>query len=420
MGIREVIQHTCPKCKHVNVPVGKALTIALTCEKCNLYFCPLTNIHDQFKERVTPVLPIGAKGNINGVNYRVMGFSVKREQKYRYVWHEYFLFNPVSGIAFLTVYDGNWNFLKPYAKHPWAYGGFVSEPSIEEGTFRLYAKYKAQVLFASGEFFTDIIEATESSTHYEHIDPPYILTYEDNSKHISAYLGEYISPGDVAKAFSVDKSSLPKKNGKGYTQPNWFSFDEGAFLRVTGLTLILTILLQIYLTSNSANELVYEGHFDQANLNGQKMFTTPAFELKGGTKNVQFDLSAPVSNDWFFAEYELVNEKTGDDYVFTNEIEYYYGYEGGESWNEGSTKAEAFLSSIPEGTYHINIFPEFSMTNHQVDVSVRRDVPFYSNFYIFIFVLLLIPAGFYFYKHKLEVARWEDSDYSPYYTFDDE
>jgi hypothetical protein len=413
MGSTQVIQYSCPTCKHLNTPKGKALTLALTCEKCKLYFCTLSSIHDKFQNSYSSILVIGSIGKIDGAHYRVMGFSVKRERKYRYIWHEYFLFDPIYGIAFLTQYDGNWNFLKPYSKHPWSFGSF-NEPTIEQGTFKLYAKYKAEVLFASGEFFTDIIDATESSTHYEHINPPYILNFEDNNHHLNAYLGEYISPSKVASAFNLELKKLPPKKGMAYTEPHIFSFDESSFLRVTGITLVLAFLVQFILSSYSLNEKVFESHFNEANLNGQKMFVTPSFELKGGTKNVQFKISAPISNDWFFAEFSLINEKTEDEYVFTNEIEYYYGYEGGESWREGDNKGEAFLSSIPEGRYHINIFPEFSASNHEFTIWVYRDVPFFSNLFVFLFLLLLFPVGFYWYKRHREAKRWEDSDFSPY------
>jgi hypothetical protein len=415
--ISKIIQYACPTCKHLNTPKGKALTLALTCEKCNLYFCTQSNIHDKFKDSYTPIFAVGSVGLIEGVQYRVMGFAVKRERKYRYIWHEYFLFNPNVGIAFLTQYDGNWNFLKPYSKHPWSYSSAI-EPEIEEGKFKLYAKYRAEVLFASGEFFTDIIDATETSTHYEHIAPPYILNFEDNHHHLSAYLGEYISPAAVAKAFNLPIGKLPSKKGMGYTEPLLLAFEESTLLRITGITLVLAVLAQFILSSNSLDEKVIESHFSEANLNGQKMFTTQSFELKGGTKNVEFKIYAPISNDWFFAEYSLINEQTSDEYVFTNEIEYYYGYEGGESWREGSTQGDAFLSSIPEGKYHINIFPEFSTSNHEFTIWVYRDVPFHSNLFVFLFLLLLFPIGFYIYKHRKERKRWEESDFSPY-TYDE-
>jgi hypothetical protein len=396
------------------VPKGRALTVAMSCEKCRLYFCIHSNAQDQFSLSFDPILAVGSIGKINGVSYRVMGFSVKRETKYRYTWHEYFLFNPEAGIAFLSTNDGHWNFLKPYAKHPWSFGNALVDPQIEEGTFKLYAKYKAELVFASGEFFTDIIDATESSTHYEHISPPYLLNLEDNDHHVSAYLGEYMTPAQVATAFNLRPEKLPPKRGFGYTQPYNFSFDENALLRISGLAIVFLIALHIMFYSSSSNERVLYADFDQANLPYDKMFKTASFELTGGTKNLLVNLNAPISNDWFFGEFSLINELTNEEFVFTKEIEYYSGYEGGESWSEGSSNGEAFLSSIPEGKYHINIYPEFSINNHSFSITVYRDVPFSSNFWLFLVFLLLFPIGFFIYKHQKERERWRDSDFSPY------
>lgn len=408
-----IITHTCPKCSHVITPKGKALTVALTCPKCGTYFYAFDKSHEQFLNKYGPAIPIGSRGKIKGAMYEVMGFVVKRERKYRYIWHEYFLFNPHHGIAFLSEYDGNWNFLRPYAKHPFLHS-LLDKPEIAEGKFSLYAKYRAEVLFASGEFFTDVIESTESSTHQEHICPPYILNFEESDKQLAAYLGEYIAPAAVAAAFGMPIQKLPPKNSFGYTEPHSFSVNESMLLTVTFVSLALAFLLQLVMNDLAQNKKVFEGHFRQEDLKGQKMFTTPSFELQGDVKNMEVRIRAPIDNDWFFAEYALINEKTDEEIVFTKEIEYYHGVDGGESWSEGDKQSEAFLSRIPAGRYHINIYPEFSLSNHEFHLAVYRDVPFYSNFWILFVTLCLFPAGFYGYKYYKETKRWEDSDYSPY------
>jgi len=414
MGNSEALTHSCPKCRHVITPKGKALTVSLSCTSCGTYFYVFDKSYEEFLNKYGPAIPLGSRGKIKGVLYEVMGFTVKRERKYRYIWHEYFLFNPHHGIAFLSEHDGNWNFLRPYAKHPFLHT-LVDKPEIAEGKFSLYAKYRAEVLYATGEFFTDIIKSTESSTHHEHINPPYILNFEEGDKQLGAYLGEYVTPKEVASAFDLPIQKLPPKKSFGYTEPHSFSVNESVLLNITIVTLALAFLLQLVLNETAQNKKVLEAHFRQENLKGQKMFTTPSFEITGEVKNMEVKIRAPIDNDWFFAEYALINEKNNEEYVFTKEIEYYHGVEGGESWTEGNNESEAFLSSIPAGRYHINIYPEFSTKSHEFHITVYRDVPFYSNFWILFFTLCLFPAGFYGYKYYLETKRWADSDYSPYH-----
>ncbi len=412
-GNSKLYEKACPKCNHLNVMKGRALTVALSCQKCGLYFCVHTDLQDQFADKYEPSIPVGSRGTFDGKMYEVMGFTIKRERKYRYSWREYFLFNPHHGIAFLSEYDGNWNFLKPYPKHPWSYGQ-STDVKIEGEEFQMYSKYKAEVLFCKGEFFHDVIDQTEASMHYEHINPPYIITFEGNQKQTGAYLGEYIKPEKVAAAFGMKREKLPPKGDLGYTEPLAVSFKQSNLIGVAVVSLLLATILFIFFSSKTSDQLLFQGHFDQRDLAGQKMFTTPSFEFKDGVKNLSIQVEAPISNDWFFAEYSLINELTDEEYVFTNEIEYYYGNDGGESWTEGSKTSEAFLSSIPEGKYHINIYPEFSLNNHEFNIAVIRDVPFYSNFIITLLVLCLFPGAFYAYRHFHEMRRWRDSDYSPY------
>ncbi|MEJ0032475.1 MAG: DUF4178 domain-containing protein [Bacteroidota bacterium] len=118
-GLNDTISYECPKCKTANVPKGKALTVRAHVSKLRNLFCPHSSITDKFKEPKEPAIPIGSRGVIDGKTYEVLGYLLKKDKRYKYRWSEYFLFNPNHGIAFLSEYGGNWNFLTPYANHDW-------------------------------------------------------------------------------------------------------------------------------------------------------------------------------------------------------------------------------------------------------------------------------------------------------------
>lgn len=103
----------CPKCKSVITLRGRAMTLALTCATCGVYFRRgnWNKNLTQFSKAGTCVLPVGSKGRFENFLYEVMGFTVKEENKYHYQWREYLLFNPYRGYAFLSEYDGHWNFV---------------------------------------------------------------------------------------------------------------------------------------------------------------------------------------------------------------------------------------------------------------------------------------------------------------------
>ncbi|NOS93478.1 MAG: hypothetical protein HOP30_16275, partial [Cyclobacteriaceae bacterium] len=177
---------------------------------------------------------------------------------------------------------------------------------------------------------------------------------------------------------------------------------------------LVLVVLQIFFQNNATPERVFSKTYYKRDLTEQKMFSTESFLLEGGTKSMVIDIQAPIDNDWFYADFSLIEEATGTEHEFSKEIEYYHGVEGGESWSEGGTHGEAFLSKIPEGRYHINIYPQFSFNAEYFAIDVYHNEPIYSNFFITLLILALYPIYYFVRKHYKEVKRWSDSDYSPY------
>ena len=412
---------SCPKCQAVNAVRGKAMTLAMTCSSCGVYFRVGNwdkNI-TMFDSPCEPALPLGTKGKIEGVVYEVMGFTVKKELKYKYHWREYLLFNPFQGYAFLSEYDGHWNIIWPIENEPTKR---KTESDFYEGGlhYQLYQKYQANVIYARGEFFFDVVELTESTWNSEYIGPPFMFALEVSDDSLLWCKGEYIARQEVASAFNVPVKNLPAKKGIGYTQPVMAAIKPGAITGFTFFILLALIGMQFFFSGTAEEKIVYQGSFSQATLKDQKFFVTPSFQVDDGSKSLNIDIITPVQNDWFFGEFSLINDETGTEIIFTKDIEYYQGYEDGESWTEGSPYGEAFLSQIPGGKYHINIYPEFSTSSHEFTIVVKRDVATMSNFFITLFALALFPVGFFIRKTTMEKRRWEESDYSPYASYDDD
>src|SRR5882762_2097525 len=189
---------TCPKCQAVNAARGKAMTLAMTCSSCSAYFRVgnwdknIMSFHSPYE----PALPLGARGKIDGVVYEVMGFTVKKEQKYKYHWREYLLFNPFQGYAFLSEYDGHWNIIWPIEDEPTK--GSTKSDFYEGGVFyRLFQKYEAKVVYARGEFFFDVVELTSSTLNREYIAPPFMYALEESDDSVLWCKGEHITREEV-------------------------------------------------------------------------------------------------------------------------------------------------------------------------------------------------------------------------------
>ncbi len=406
----------CPQCKQENKIRGKSLTIALTCEACGEYFTTKKWSKDilKFNESHVPALPIGAIGKFNDVEYEVMGFSVKYVRKYRYSWREYVMYNPHYGLAYLSEYNGHWNFLLP-SNHTLKKAWQKIDFSHNDANYRLYQKFQGLLVFAKGEFFSDAYSISQGTYSEEYISPPYLISFDHDGVSHRWFTGEYKSKQDIENAFSTAKLNLPLRIGRGYTQPVFESFAPESLIKLCLAALLAIICLQVFFSNAAKEKLILESTFRQSDINGnEKVFVTPSFFLEGKSKSLTVNITAPISNDWFYGDFTLVDEGDQTEYNFSKEVEYYYGTEGGETWSEGTKQEEAFLSKVPEGNYHINIYPEFSNTNNQFSITVVRDVPNVSNMWITLIIISLFPVFYFIRRHHIESKRWSDSDYSPY------
>ena len=124
-----------------------------------------------------------------------------------------------------------------------------------------------------------------------------------------------------------------------------------------------------------------------------------------------------VSNNWLEATVVLVNDKTNETWEVTKGIEYYHGWEDGESWAEGSQSSSIILSEIPRGDYHFNIYTASGdAAQSMVQIKVVSNVTLWRNILLTILVLSLYPIYCWYRMRNFEKKRWMNSDHSPYET----
>ncbi|MFY7731875.1 MAG: hypothetical protein ACOVSR_00230, partial [Bacteroidia bacterium] len=135
---------------------------------------------------------------------------------------------------------------------------------------------------------------------------------------------------------------------------------------------------------------------------------------------LQFDIVSNVDNNWFGVTIELINHNTGDRFEVDKTVEFYSGVDGGESWSEGSKSESLFMSQVPAGTYHINLYPEWGSINKDLnnfEIWVYEDVPMWSNFWVTLIVAAIIVIIHYIRFRIFESNRWMESNFdSPYIT----
>jgi len=447
-------QVDCPHCHQqltIYDPDGSEYVV---CSACNSY-CKFTQKGDlQFHEHVQRIrydhlLEIGNEGELFGDRYKVLAYLEKKEGGTEYEWQEYMLYNYTKGYAFLAVFAGHWNFIAgiqhfPELKDAKLDGGAAVLNNVE---YLEYNRYSPVITALKGEFDWDVYE--ERILAREFISPPFMLVREKNKKNeqiVDWYLGQYIEPEVIAAAFKVPMEKFPERTDIGENQPNPHKKRWQQSFRMSIAALLILVVIEAFfgiirpnhtILSKSLSLTLPPPKIDSTKrdttrrdtglnavaspyvgTNGNFEFAplrTPSFTIAQGPGALDFDLSAPVDNNWFEATIELVREKDNLTWDFSRELDYYHGYDDGESWSEGSTSETVTIDDVPAGKYHINIYPYAgTQLMDQMTITVTSNVMLWQNLLITILLLCIVPLAFWYFQRRYEVSRWMSSDFSPY------
>ncbi|MCO4292189.1 DUF4178 domain-containing protein [Solitalea sp. MAHUQ-68] len=392
------------------------------CAHCKTFFSRNHQIKGFVKRdfEIAPLLQLGSKATFDNCEYILAGFIIKRENGNRYTWREYLLINEKKGYAFLAEYNGHWNFIagKEHFEDLEQVSDFANEAYFRDLTFKLFNKYEPVILYATGEFDWNILE--DRITAKEYISPPLMLIKEDIRKTEEWYLATYKSASEIAEAFKIDASLLPQTFDVGANEPSKSSVHLKGLKMLSFWTAILLLIITLAYSHFSPEKTVFDEQYtlskDSTNWGGggYKTITTSSFNITGPTAlNIQ--LRSYLDNHWMEVPVILINDKTGKFYEFTKAIEYYHGYEGGESWSEGGNEENAVLSNIPSGTYHMAIEPSSDSTGEAtLSILVSQNTELWSNFFICLLIIAIAPVIQSIRNYLFETNRWANSDYSPY------
>ncbi|MBO9200899.1 MULTISPECIES: DUF4178 domain-containing protein [Niastella] len=402
----------CKKCSATNRLYSWPFTRSYSCDACGA--CYEIKNGDSDLLRVTmksdrqPVIPLQSTGTIRGVEYRLVGFAEKEDEE-GYSWREYTLFSPVQGYAFLSEFNGHWIFLKETADAPVLFKAKDIDFYFSGKIFRPYNRYRYSLVYAQGEFPEKIFD--NDQTHcVEYIYPPEIWVREMHSEGISWYHGTHLSGKELRTAFPG--ISLPYTIGVGAVQS---AGNVGStVLKRSMLGILALFLLLFFITmAFNRNQVVYDNFITLPDSTNLPMLVTQKFKLDKWRSNLEFDISAPVRNNWFEVGITLVNADNGTEYSIEKGVEKYSGYEDGESWSEGSDQDDAILHSIPAGNYFLEIQPaRGDATVDSFSLRVTYDVPMWRNFFMFVIFALLPVVGIFFRGAYLESVRWQNSPFT--------
>ena len=417
-GFGHAMTAVCPGCLSVLDASSPELTI-------------LQKINE--KMRVTPLIPLGTRGKLNGAEWEVIGFQVRNidddDEDEHFSWDEYLLFNPYKGFRYLTQYEGHWNFVTPLESMPQRIAlGLRPAVSMDGRVFRHFDGANATTSFVLGEFPWRV-KVGEHPLCDDFIDPPSVLSSETTSEEIVWSRGEYTKGSEIWKGFNLPGSAPPAR-GVYLNQPSPYTKKGSAWTHFFWFLMAL-IVIAVLCMDLSSNDVVFQHDYRFSTADtGEAAFVTPIFELKGRPSGLNLDIHTDLNNNWVYFNLALIDNDNGQAFDFGREVSYYNGSDSDGAWSEGGRDTSVFVPSVPPGHYYLRVEPEmdsptastssvtrrtFTKLYNSVNytITLRHDVPNYTWFWIALALLLIPPILHSIRRRGFENKRWAQSGGGP-------
>ena len=403
------------KCAGCGAPIEKRLTTteAVACGSCGSVsdvtkdVAALVQRNEFHVAEYVPLIPLGSVGNWKGIRYEVMGYmrrgvNVDGEV---YTWSEYLLHNVERGYAWITEYNGHFNFVHAAAEIPKKGSKFAAKPTLKYlgHTFQHFQKATAKVSYVNGEFYWRV-KVGESAECSDYVAPPLMLSSEKTGKEVSWSLGEYVEAPQVWQAFNL-KTKPPRPVGVAANQPSPHKGRVGrywlAFLAFVALGLIAQIAFK---ATHSSSRFTMPFH---SSLTGNR-FVSPPFELGGwGVTPATLRISSNAAHDWLTLDMQLTNADSGQAFQIKRQL----GHTRIGNQLEGSTHDVAEYPAVPPGRYTLAV-NALAPRDTSGTIEVVRAERGWSNYWLLVGFLFLWPVIAGLRSLTFESKRWSESDYA--------
>jgi hypothetical protein len=397
---------------------------------------------DRDTELLQPEIPLGTTAELDGHALTVIGCLRRsvRVDDIDYPFTEYLLYQPAAGYRWLVESAGHWSYVTPLA------AGAVREDQIagfvqhDRRRFRHFQTASARVDRIFGEF-TWKVELGERATMTDFVRPPYMMSSEQDQSEINWSLGVWMDPAELGRRLrppggEPGSITLARPSSVAPHQP----FRHKGILKLTAVMIGLLLAAAIGVNACSRERtipLTFEPPLDAVPLEAPpapRVHFSQSFELEA-RRNIELELTAPIDNSWLYVEADLIDEKTGEVEGFDVALEYYHGYEDGESWTEGSRTRVVHLGAHPAGQYLLRLetqHPDKASTTlgalgldsspappPALQITMRQGV--FRSMYLVIALgmLMAIPLLIGVSWFLFEKRRWSESDH-PWFQGSDE
>lgn len=417
-GFRAVQRVICPACGSALAPEDSgALALLERAER----------------QRQTSVLPLHARGRLDGVTWEILGICWRRcvVAGVAYPWQEFLLFNPYRGFRWLiySMSDRHWTL-------GWTLRGapkVVGKPrkktkhhaiEFDGQRYRHFQSCEALVTYVEGEFTWEV-RVGDRATIDDFVAPPRGISIEQSAGpdgvELNFTMQRALEPAEVWSAFAMP-GKPPRPAGVGAIAPNRWREQRRALWLSCAALLVAWWFASGWVKAQCAERTVFsrvELGFD-APLSEEIEIGRP-----GERTAIDVSFSAePLDNSWAFADVMLVNLETEEAIGLGLEASYYHGYEGGESWSEGDRQPDQVVGGVPGGRYLLQVAPERdtsalaagplnfgTRSPTSYSLRVRDDVYLTRYSALAVLVILAFPLFAGLLGLIFERRRWANSDY---------
>ena len=351
-----------------------------------------------------PILPLGARGRLGGLDWVIIG-AIERSVRVdgvRYPWTEYLLHNPYRGFRWLSQdAAGQWSAIQRLPGTPAKVG--QNRMAWRDERFDHFQSGRAVVDQVLGEFTWEVHRGDAAAT-YDYVCPPRMLSREDTDDEEVWTLGTWLPASGVAEAFRV---RLPEPFGVAPHQPNPWA-EKGARTRAyttAALGTAAAVVLWIAQSVLSANEVLLEQAWSVGSSEVEEVYVSTPFKIPDvSRRNLEIRVDSSLSRQDAEVHVAVIHQGTGDGWL----------PDLGESDNEGSAR----ISSPPPGDAIVRVEVSKDPTRPTagygatVELRVLRDTPWRAPLYFALLIPLLAPLALLLASGQYEQRRWANSDHA--------
>lgn len=248
----------CPNCGSP-VTVNLADSKSITCRSCNSIIDLSQGIGGELRhatqdEPVQPLIPLGTVGQMQGVDWQVVGFQhrmgVAPGDDEHFGWSEYLLFNKKRGFSFLVDAEDGWSMVRPTTGAP------TMAESGSRATYlgKIYQQqyaYNAETSYVAGEFYWQV-QRGQKTFNRDFAAGTSLLSMERSANELTWSSGSKIDSATVAAAFNLGgRQDMFKRNDASPVSAA-SSMGCGTIILIIVVIIILLIILSTCSSSSGS------------------------------------------------------------------------------------------------------------------------------------------------------------------------